>query len=194
MKASRFRVPLLSAIIWGMFAIGACTSIQLVSNYDGTIDKQAQQLQKELDAYFISLQSAGAEDLKYKNQQKFYEGALVDLDAMWVRAGGIYKNELTIEQIDLAKENLAYLVLLHKQCVSEPLSEEQIKKVKENGIDLSMDCKVENGATSDISGRGEKSINRFVVAPVQSSFNQHLGAIMALELAKKRGKSISDKE
>jgi len=165
--------------------------IQLVSNYDETIDSQAQQLQKKLDTHFISLQSAGREELKYKSQQKFYEGVLADLNAMGVRASGIYKNKLTIEQIDLAKENLAYLVLLHKQCVTGPLAGGQKKKVKDNGVDLSVDCKVDNGATANATDRGEAPINRFVVAPIQAMFNQHLGAIMALELAKKRGESQS---
>jgi len=148
-------------------------------------------LQKKLDTYFISLQGAGSEDLKYKSQQKFYEGVLADLNAMDVRASGIYKNKLTIEQIELAKENLAYLVLLHKQCVTSPLTEDQKMKVKDRGVDLSLDCHVDNGATSDATGRGDISINRFVVAPIQALFNQHLGAIMALELAKKRGESQS---
>jgi hypothetical protein len=173
------------------FALGACVPTQLVSNYDATIDSQAQQLQKKLDTYFISLQSASNEDLQYKSQQKFYEGVLADLDAMSVRANGIYKNKLTIEQIDLAKENLAYLVLLHKQCVTGPLTADQKQKVKEKGVDLSMDCRVEYGASVDAANRGESRINRFVVAPIQALFNQHLGAVIALELAKQRGESPS---
>lgn len=172
-------------------AIGACTSIQLVSNYDEVIDKQAQQLQKELDAYFISLQTARGDELKYKSQQKFYEGVLADLNAMEIRAAGIYKNKLTVEQIELAKTNLAYLVLLHKHCVSAPLTEDQKKKVKENGVDLSMDCRVDYGATDNATDRGDAALNRFAVAPLRALFNQHLGAIMALELAKKRGDSQS---
>lgn len=186
MRVSKVRVLLLFTLVVILVVIGACTSVQLVSRYDQTIDDEALQLQKKLDAYFISLQSAGSEDLKYKSRQKFYEGVLVDLSAMGVRAGGIYKNKSTIEQIDLLKENFAYLVLLHKKCITAPLSAEQKEKIKKNGIDLSMNCKVENGATADASDRGDTMINPFVVAPVQSLFNQHLGAVMALELAKKR--------
>lgn len=185
------RGHLLTALLASTLTINACTSIQLVSNYDEAIDGQAQQVQKKLDIYFISLQSAGTEDLKYKSQQKFYEGVLADLNAMSVRASGIYKNKRTIEQIDLAKENLAYLTLLHKQCVKEKLTDDQKKKVKDNGVDLSMDCKIENGANDNITDRREASINRFVLAPVQALFNQHIGAIMALELAKKRGEDQS---
>ncbi len=194
MRVSKVRSSLLSALLGMVLAISGCMSVQLVSNYDETIDNEAQQLQKKLDGYFISLQSAGAEDLKYKSQKKFYEGVLADLNAMRVRAGGIYKNKLTMEQIDLAKVNLAYLVLLHKKCVTAPLSAEQTEKVKHNGIDLSMDCKVENGATADVADRGEIGINRFVIAPIQSLFNQHLGVVMALELAKKRGETKPEKE
>lgn len=172
--------------------ISACTSIQLVSNYDEVIDTQAQQLQKKLDSYFISLQGAGGEILQYKTQQSFYQGVLADLNAMEVRAGGIYKNELTLEQINLAQENLAYLVLLHKKCISGPLNDDQKKKVKDNGVDLSLGCKVDNGATTDVADRADSAINHFIVAPVQALFNQHLGAIMALELAKKRGDGSSN--
>jgi len=187
LKASK--AVLLSMLVAMSVFIAGCSSIQLVSKYDETIDKQAQQLQKKIDGYFVSMQSASNEDLKYKNQQKFYEGVLSDLNAMEVRAGGIYKNQLTIDQLKLAKINLAYLVLLHKQCVTQELSDQQKKNVEKNGIDLSVDCKVDNGATSDITDRGEKVLNRFIVTPVQSLFNQHFGAIMALELAKKRGET-----
>ncbi len=194
MRVLKGRNILLSALVGMVIVISGCTSIQLVSNYDESIDKEAQQLQKKLDGYFISLQSGSAINSKYKSQQRFYEEVLTDLNAIGVRAGGIYNNKLTIEQIELAKENLAYLVLLHKKCITKPLSEEQKAKVKRNGIDLSMDCKVENGATADFTGRGDIEINRFVVAPIQSLFNQHLGAVMALELAKKRGETKSGKE
>jgi hypothetical protein len=187
MLSRKSRLPIWLVLLSAMIVASGCASIQLVSNYDETIDNQAQQLQKKLDGYFISLQNASANELKYKSQIQFYEGVLADLNAMEVRAAGIYKNKLTNEQIELAKINLAYLVLLHKQCVTGKLSDEQKDNVANNGIDLSMDCKVENGATSDVANRGNKKLNPLLVAPVQSLFNQHLGAIIALELAKKRG-------
>ena len=135
------------------------------------------------------MQSACNEELKYKNQQKFYEGALSDLNATEVRAGGIYKNQLTMDQLKLAKINLAYLVLLHKKCVTDKLSAQQKKNVEKNGIDLSVDRKINNGATHDLTDRGDESLNRRLVGVFQSLFNQHFGAIMALELAKKRGET-----
>lgn len=165
----------------------ACSSVQLVSKYDEVIDTQAQHLQKKLDSHLAFLQIADDEDLKYKSNRKFYMGTLADLNAMSVRASAIYKNELTIEQIRLVKTNLAYLVLLNKKCVSGALTEEQINKVNESGVDLSMDCNAEKGATQDEIARGEQKLNRFTLPAIQGLFNQQLGYIMALELAKKRG-------
>ena len=57
MLVQKPRIPLLSALAGVMFVASGCTSIHLVSNYDEIIDNQAQQLQKKLDGYFISLQS-----------------------------------------------------------------------------------------------------------------------------------------
>ena len=182
------------ALITTTLVITACTSIQLVSTYDEVIDNQAQDLQKKIDKHFTSLQLGDEESLKYKSNLNFYKETLTDLNAMAVRASAIYKNKLTIQQIELAKINLAYVVLLNKKCIYSTLSPEQIAKVNTNGIDLSMDCNTEKGATKDEPARGEQKLNRATISPIKNLFNQHLGAIMALELAKKRGDSDEDKK
>lgn len=187
MKFTGSKTAVVASTLCLLFALGGCSSIQLVSNYDEGIDNQAQKLQKKLDGYLVSLQNVNEENLKYKNQQKFYEDVVSDLNALSVRADGIYKNKITIEQVSLARDNLAYLVLLHKKCITSVLTTEQKKKVQENGIDLSLDCNIVNGATADEKDRGEIKITRALLSPVQKMFNQHFGAIMALELAKKRG-------
>lgn len=170
-----------------LLALSGCTSVQLVSNYDDVIDRETLALQKKLDTYFISLNSLDSEQRRYRNQRKFYESVLVDLNSLQVRAGGIYRNQQTVDQLKLVQENLAYLLLLHKGCVTAPLNDEQIKAVRNNGVDLSPDCKRDFGATDNATGRGEKSLNPLLASPLQAQFNQQLGAIMALELAKKRG-------
>jgi archaellum component FlaF (FlaF/FlaG flagellin family) len=170
-----------------MVSMGACSSIQLVSTYDEVIDAQAQSLQKKLDSHLTSLQIADDDQLKYKSNKKFYMETLTDLNAMSVRASAIYNNKLTIEQIRLVKTNLAYLVLLNKKCVNRKLTEEQINKVDENGVDLSMNCNIEKGATQNETARGEQKLNPLTVPAIQDQFNQLFGYIMALELDKKHG-------
>lgn len=167
--------------------ISGCSSVQLTSKYDETIDHQTQQLQRKLDGHFVSMQNMKNEDLKYKNQQHFYEGVLSDLNALEVRASGIYDNQQTIEQLKLIKINFAYLILLNKECATSTLSAQQKERVISNGADLSMNCRVLNGAEEDIDNRGEIALNKMLISPIQKLFNQHLGAIMALEMEKKRG-------
>lgn len=170
-----------------MASLGGCTTVQLVSNYDETIDQQALQLQKKLNVYLIAAQDAADGELKYSAQQAFYQGVLADLDAMEVRAAGIYRNGLTVEQIQLARQNLAYLVLLHKRCVEGPLTEAQRQAIRSNGVDLSLECRQDHGASRTVPNRGGQVLNRDALPPLRTMFNQQFGAIMALELAKKRG-------
>jgi hypothetical protein len=172
----------------------SCTSIQLVSKYDENIDKQTQELQKKLDRHLMSLRVSNDDSLKYESNQKFYTDTLSDLNAISVRASAIYKNKLTIQQVELAKQNLAWLVLLNKRCIVGDLSTEQKEKVKANGVDLSTDCKTENGATKNESDRGAQKLKRVFIEPVRNMFNQNFGAIMALELAKKRGDGNDNEE
>lgn len=179
----RFGIFLLSVAIF----LSACTPIQLVSDYDENIDKGAAALHKKIDTYFVSFGSMSLDERKYKNQQKFYEGVVVDLNSLKVRASAIYKNEITEEQLDVVEENLAYLLLLHKGCVTSKLTTEQKKNIKNNGIDTSVDCKKSHGASSDSNGHGDKVMNAVLVKPIKSMFDQKFAAIMALELAKKRG-------
>lgn len=176
-----------------VFLVSGCSSVQLISNYDETTDRSAQALQRKFDSHLVSLQNSGEEGLKFKNNQEFYESASVDLTALKVRAEGIYKNKITIEQIDLATTNLAYLVLLNKRCMStdKPLTAAQIQAVGEMGPDLSMDCDVAFGAEADRPARGEMTLEREAIPPIKSMFNQLFGAIMAAELAKKRGDKSS---
>jgi hypothetical protein len=176
-----------------VFLVSGCSSVQLISNYDEATDRDAQALQRKFDSHLVSLQNSGEEGLKFKNNQKFYESASVDLTALKVRAEGIYNNKITIEQIDLATTNLAYLVLLNKRCTStdKPLTAAQIQAVGEMGPDLSMDCDVAFGAEADRPARGEVTLEREAILPIKSMFNQLFGAIMAAELAKKRGDKSS---
>ncbi len=73
----------------------------------------------------------------------------------------------------------------------KPLTAAQIQAVGEMGPDLSMDCDVAFGAEADRPARGEMTLEREAIPPIKSMFNQLFGAIMAAELAKKRGDKSS---
>lgn len=164
----------------------ACT-LKLVSDYDETMDEGATALHKKLDEFFVKLPNKPQEGREYESNQEFYEEVLVDLNSLQVRANGIQKNSFTIQQLDLVERNIGYLTLLHKGCVTGPLTEAQKEKVEENGVDVSVDCKVEYGASKSLPDRGDQVLNPVMVGNLRNQFDQQLGAIMALEMAKKRG-------
>lgn len=67
------------------------------------------------------------------------------------------------------------------------LNKEQKSNIKENGINTSIDCKKSNGAPSDSIGNGDKELSAAIIATILPMLDQQFGAIIALELAKKRG-------
>lgn len=172
--------------------LGGCSPLQFVSNYDEATDVAAQQIQKKIDKQITSMRSSSDEKLKFSDHLKFYEEITVDLTALEVRAYGIYKNRLTLSQIAAIKTNLGYMILLHKGCIDSPLSDDQRKLVLSSGPDLTLDCHVAYGAQSDSLGRGDIRFNRNLLPTIQTQFNQSFGAVMALELAKKRGFSANE--
>lgn len=183
-----FKVKFLMLLVICNILITGCTSVQLISNYDENIDKQAQALQKKLDTYFISMKNLQGKSTNYVENQKFYEEVLADINSLETRAAIIYKNEITQQQVVSLKDNFAYLVFLHKQCFDQKrLNDDQRKKVRELGVDLSLDCKIEYGAPKELKNRGDKELKKVFINPVQRIFNSHLGAIMKLEFSKKRG-------
>ena len=173
-------------------SLAGCTTIQLVSKYDETTDKEASAIQKKLSEFFVKQRAAANDsDRHYAKAQPFYQDVSASLNALQVRAGGIYKNRITIEQLQLAEDNLGWLVLLHKRCVEEPLTEAQRTAVRSKGIDTSLDCQVEYGADRNLPARGKEALNAAFIPVASQIFDQTIGAVIALELAKKRGEGES---
>lgn len=169
-------------------SLGACTAIQLVSKYDEETDQQATAIQREMAEFFVKIgSSADPKDRSFNANLDFYRKVAVDFSVLEVRANAIYKNSITLQQIDLTQTNLAYLILLNKGCVTGALSDDQKAKVAQMGPDLSTGCHVASGASVEAEDRGDTQLSPFIAHVVQRQFDQQLGAILALELAKKRG-------
>lgn len=169
-------------------AVGACTTVQLVSRYDDQTDAAAMQMQKDVSAFLIRMQTASSDQERtFAANQQFYRQQAVQIDAMQLRARAIAKNAITIEQLGLVEENLAYLALLHKGCVTAPLGAEQKAAVRNAGVDASLGCHTAYGGAVDDPDRGQSTLSPQLAAPIRSLIDTELGAVVALELAKKRG-------
>jgi len=158
-----------------------CT-VKYVSDYDAVIDKETTALHKKLDAFLVQIQSEpDQEKRKYKHHQDFYNEVLVDLNALQVRAGAIYKNKITEEQLELVEQNIGLLVLLHKGATdSNELTERQKREIQTKGV-----------ATTGTSEELDHGLNPALVPVVRNLFNTQFGAIMKFELAKQRGENVS---
>ena len=182
------RLRNLALVIIAASSLGACTTIELISKYDEPTDSGATALQREISEFTQRIGNAQTdEERSFASNQPFYQQAAVDIDALQVRAQAIYKNRITIEQLQLVEDNLAYLALLHKGCVTAPLTDAQKRAVADKGIDASVDCRVAYGATVEVKNRGSSRLNPLLVPIIKSQLDQQLGAVIALELAKKRG-------
>jgi hypothetical protein len=122
-------------------------SVTLISAYDEQIDHSATTLQKEMDTFLTSIETApDSVSGSYEHNRGFYSGYGVELRGLLVRAQSHDKNELSTKQIELMADNLEEL---RKSHASGPLTPE-------------------------------------AVGVYRNLFNQGWGAILKLELAKKR--------
>jgi hypothetical protein len=168
--------------------VAGCMTVQLVANYDEAIDAGATKLQHKMSEFFVGLQSAEPEGRTFRANQAFYMSAAADLDALQVRAAAIRKNEITAEQLQLVENNLALQALMHKKCLASPtITREQQEAIRENGVDASLSCRTAFGASSDLPNRGDQQINAASLSNLKGQFESSLGAVVALEVAKKRG-------
>lgn len=163
----------------GILAVGmaGCT-VKFVSDYDEVIDKGTAALHKKVDGFLVKMQSEpDTEKRKYKHYHDFYNEVLVDLNALKVRAGAIYKNQITEDQLSLVEQNIGLLILLHKgTATSAELTKDQINEIHNNGINT--------GASSP---EDDHALKAALVPVVRNFFNTQFGAIMKFELSKQRG-------
>jgi hypothetical protein len=173
--------------------VTVCVTVRLVSDYDEQTEKGATDLQKQISTFFVRLPSATPQERRFDANQSFYQQAVINLNALQVRAGGLTRNSLTQEQLQLVEDNLAYLALLHKGCISGSITPAMREAIREHGVDTSLDCRVEFGASQGIQGRGSVMLNPALVGNLQGQFDQALGAVIALEMAKRRGEGQKTK-
>jgi hypothetical protein len=127
--------------------LSACTSIQLISDYDAGIDQGITELQKTTETFFTKLDHTGRGPGPLSaEEQDFLDKTSVAITALQIRAGALPKDDITLAQLALLKDSFSVLGDLLKA-----------------------------GAPRD------------QLQPIRNAFNTSTGAILKLELAKKRG-------
>lgn len=102
-------------LILFVLALAGC-SVRLISSYDEITDRSATELQKKVDYFVRSMETAsGTPAGAYASNAKFYDEAKSDVSALRIRATAIPRNQITLQQIDLLDRNLELLRQLHQR-------------------------------------------------------------------------------
>lgn len=178
--------------------ISGCTTIELVSKYDDQTDKAATEMQKDVTAFFVEMRTALTEkERSFSESQDFYRKQAVSISSMQVRANNIPKNTITQQQLQLVENQLATLALMHKGCLRaqpgttpaqlDELEARRDEAITEKGMDPSIACRTEFGAYFDDPDRGSHAVDPDYLQIMEGQLSSTLGAVMKLEIAKKRG-------
>jgi hypothetical protein len=97
-------------------AATACSTVRLVSEYDEQVDRTATRLQRTMDAFLTRLENLPSNDSErsYGTNKEFYLQYGVDLRALKVRATGLQRNSITVEQIERMESSLEQLRSTHE--------------------------------------------------------------------------------
>jgi hypothetical protein len=97
-------------------AATACSTVSLVTEYDEQVDRTATRLQRTMDAFLTRLENLPSNDSErsYGGNKEFYLQYGVDLRALKVRATGLQRNSITVEQIERMENSLEQLRSTHE--------------------------------------------------------------------------------
>jgi hypothetical protein len=98
-----------------LVAVGACTTVRLVSEYDDITDKSATEMQHRVDFFLLRMESAaGTPAGRYSANSATYDSLQSDADALHVRASAVSNNSITLRQVAALDSALADLRKLHQ--------------------------------------------------------------------------------
>lgn len=98
-----------------LILFSAC-KITLLSAYDQVTDNVLSEMQQSTTAFFVRYETTpSAPELKYQNQQAFYQGLMTSSRTLRIRNSAIEKNRPMITMLDLLDENILLMDSLHKQ-------------------------------------------------------------------------------
>lgn len=93
----------------------AC-KITLLSAYDEVTDKVLSEMQQSTTSFFVQYETTPtASELKYANQQPFYQGLKTSSRTLRIRNNAIEQNRPMITMLDLLDENINLMDSLHRQ-------------------------------------------------------------------------------
>ncbi len=96
------------------FTLGACSTVELISQYDEETDKNVTALHKDITTFLTKLgNKTDFATCSHASNLDFYEQARIDLTTITVRAHAIPKNDITINMLGTLGSSIDTLEQLH---------------------------------------------------------------------------------
>ncbi len=129
MNTRSLTIPFLAFLL--SLSQASCT-ISLVGEYDPATDAAVTELYQTVDAFLIHIgRSIGTDAASYEQNADFYPEALSRVNAIRFRSSLRPKNDITIQQLDLIKDNLDLLEQFHQMGFSDAEQLEPIQSAFE---------------------------------------------------------------
>ncbi|HME42377.1 MAG TPA: hypothetical protein VKF36_04760 [Syntrophorhabdales bacterium] len=88
-----------------VMSMTGCGSIRLIAPYDQKIDDGVTDLQKATAEFFTGIErQGGSTPTDYQNHTRFYDYCKVSLSGLIVRAGALSANSLTLQQLEILRQ------------------------------------------------------------------------------------------
>lgn len=116
---------------WLLLILLIGCKVTLLSAYDEVTDKVLTDMQQKTTAFFVKYESSPVSpDLKYANQQPFYEGLKTNARTLRIRNNAVEKNRPMIGMLDLLDENINLMDSLHRQKTNGLLAPHDVRLLK----------------------------------------------------------------
>ncbi len=110
----------LIALLLISLALSGCSGIRLVGEYDEQTDKGITALQKDMEVFFVKLESVEGEmAASYKSTSSFYGQTKVAISSLRIRADALERNSLTVRMLDRLQTNFDALAVDHKEGINK---------------------------------------------------------------------------
>lgn len=120
-------------LLFVAFTLSACSTIELISQYDDETDKNVTALHKDVTTFLTKLgNQTDFATCSHASNIEFYEQARINLTTITVRAQSIPKNDITIEMLGNLGDSIDTLEQLHmiKNTGSKCLTKDELAPIQ----------------------------------------------------------------
>jgi len=116
----KIRQLYLAAVFLLALLLSGCSSLQLVADYDAQTDKGITALQKDMEVFFVTLESAeGSMAAPYAQNKGFYGQTKVAVSSLRIRADALERNSLSVRMLDKLQNNFDRFAADHQEGISK---------------------------------------------------------------------------